>query len=155
MYGKRARQEAGMDETVGMIERVAAPAGGPRRMSGMVDRVVAGGFVFFSAIRGRTTADGFAADVRDQARQAFANIQASLAETGLTLAAVVKVTVYLNDLDLRPGFHQVWREVFAGSPPARTVVRVADANAERGGGALFALDVIAYAGAGNEERSTR
>jgi 2-iminobutanoate/2-iminopropanoate deaminase len=124
-------------------------------MSGMVDRVVAGGFVFLSAIRGRAPAGGFAADVRDQARQAFTNIQASLAEAGLTLDAIVKVTVYLNDLDLRRGFHQVWREVFADSPPARTVIRVADANAECGGGALFALDVIAYARADNEERSTR
>src|SRR5262249_61800047 len=75
MYGKRARQEAGMDETVGMIERVAAPAGGPRRMSGMGDRVVAGGFVVFSAIRGRTTAGGVAADGRGQARPALASRQ--------------------------------------------------------------------------------
>ncbi len=62
---------------------------------------------------------------------------------GATLQDVVKVTLYLSDLAYRGPFHEVWMEIYPEDPPARIAIQVADANARPGGGAHFALDVIA------------
>jgi len=60
-----------------------------------------------------------------------------------TLEHVVKVTLYLHDLKYRLPFHDVWMEYFPKDPPARIAIQVADANAQPGRDAHFALDVIA------------
>ena len=84
-------------------------------------------------------------DPLDQARQALRNLEAQLAGDGGTLAHVVKVTLYLSDLEMRKPFHKAWMEFFPVDPPARIAVCVADANAAPGGNAYYALDVIALA----------
>lgn len=117
----------------------------PERMAGMVPGVRAGGFLFLSAIRGREQGGGMSDDPLSQARQALKNLEAVLAASGATLAHVVKVTLYLHDLEKRTPFHQAWMEFFPQDPPARIAVCVADANAAPGGKAHFALDVIALA----------
>lgn len=117
----------------------------PDRMAGMVPGVNAGGFLFLSAIRGRTKDGAMPEDPLAQARQALANLAAVLAGSGATLGHVVKVTLYLSDLEMRKPFHQAWMEVFPTDPPARIAICVADANAAPGGRAHYALDVIALA----------
>lgn len=118
----------------------------PGRMEGMVPGVKAGGFLFLSAIRGRYPGGhDMPEDPLDQARQALRNLEAVLSGSGATLAHVVKVTLYLHDLEMRKPFHQAWMEFFPTDPPARIAVGVADANASPGGKAHFALDVIALA----------
>ena len=118
----------------------------PERMAGMVPGVRAGGFLFLSAIRGRDPATNrMPDDPYEQACQALRNVQAVLAASGATLQHVVKVTLYLHDLDQRKGFHQAWMEFFPKDPPARIAVGVADANGAPGGNAHYALDVIALA----------
>lgn len=49
----------------------------------------------------------------------------ALAGAGLTLADVVKASVFLRDVDDVPGFNQVWAEAFAGTVPATTIVPTA------------------------------
>ncbi|MDH2237188.1 RidA family protein [Pigmentiphaga sp. GD03639] len=118
----------------------------PDRMPGMVPGVRAGGFLFLSAIRGRDPAtDRMPDDPYEQACQALRNVQAVLAASGATLRHVVKVTLYLHDLDKRKAFHQAWMEFFPQDPPARIAVGIADANGAPGGNAHYALDVIALA----------
>jgi len=120
--------------------------GAPDRMKGMVPGVSAGGFLFLSAIRGRNAATNrMPDDPLAQARQALENVRLVLAGSGATLRDVVKVTLYLSDLEKRHAFHEAWMEVFHEDPPARIAVGVADANASPGGNAHFALDVIALA----------
>lgn len=115
-------------------------------MKGMVSGVRAGGFLFFSAIRGRNPqTNQISDDTREQARQALENLRVLLEAAGATLGHVVKVTVYLSDLRYRSALHEVWMEYFPENPPARIAVQVADANASPGGKAHFALDVIALA----------
>jgi 2-iminobutanoate/2-iminopropanoate deaminase len=112
----------------------------------MVPGVRAGGFLFLSVIRGREPGSGrFPTDPLEQARLALRNLAAVLGASGGTLADVVKVTLYLGDLRHRDAFHLAWCEAFPMDPPARIAVGVADPNAAPGGGALFALDVIALA----------
>ncbi|HZT06224.1 MAG TPA: RidA family protein [Chloroflexota bacterium] len=129
-----------------MVREAIPTEGGRERAAGMVAGVKAGGFIFFSAIRG--TAPGtrqMSDDTKEQARQAFENLKGLLAASGATLDHVVKVTLYLHDLKYRTPFHEVWMEYFPTNPPARIAVRVADANTQPGGNAHFALDVIALA----------
>jgi 2-iminobutanoate/2-iminopropanoate deaminase len=40
-------------------------------------------------------------------------------------------------------FHEIWMEYFPKDPPARIATQVADANAQPGRNAHFAVDVIA------------
>jgi 2-iminobutanoate/2-iminopropanoate deaminase len=125
---------------------MAQAPGAPERMAGMVPGVKAGGFLFLSAIRGRIPGGhDFPADPLEQARQALRNLEAVLAGSGATMRHVVKVTLYLHDLDKRDAFHAAWMEAFPTEPPARIAICVADANAAPGGKAHYALDVIALA----------
>jgi 2-iminobutanoate/2-iminopropanoate deaminase len=128
-----------------MIKRevVIAPAGGPSHGKGMVQGIKAGGFIFFSAARGNDPVTNYESnDTKKQARQAFENLKVLLA-AGASLEHVVKVTLYLQDLKYRLLFHDVWMEYFPKEPPARIAIQVADANAQPGRNAHFALDVIA------------
>jgi 2-iminobutanoate/2-iminopropanoate deaminase len=118
----------------------------PERMEGMVPGVNAGGFLFLSAIRGRDPkSNTMVEEPLEQARQALRNAEAVLRGSGATLANVVKVTVYMHDLERRREFHKAWMEFFPKDPPARLVICVADAHAAPGGKAHYALDVIAVA----------
>lgn len=115
-------------------------------MDGMVTGVKAGGFIFFSAIRGRNPETNKSSDdTHEQARQAFENLKVLMESCGGTLQHIVKVTLYLSDLRYRTAFHEVWMEYFPENPPARIAVQVADANASPGGNSHFALDVVALA----------
>jgi reactive intermediate/imine deaminase len=63
-------------------------------------------------------------DVVAQARQAFANVGAVLAAAGARFADVVKVTVFLTDIDDRPLVNPVRQELFGDARPASTLVEV-------------------------------
>ena len=126
-------------------ESMPTGQGTPERMEGMVPGVKANGFLFLSAIRGRDVSGDTPEDPYVQACQALRNVESVLAASGATLQHVVKITLYLHDLDRRVEFHKAWVEFFPTDPPARIAVGVADANAVKGGKAHYALDVIAVA----------
>jgi 2-iminobutanoate/2-iminopropanoate deaminase len=127
-------------------EILKSPPNGPKHGKGMVPGVKAGGFLFFSAIRGNASLTGkMSDDTREQARQAFENLKILLEEANATLDHVVKVTLYLHDLKYRTAFHEIWMQYFPENPPARIALQVADANPIPGWNAHFALDVIALA----------
>jgi reactive intermediate/imine deaminase len=63
-------------------------------------------------------------DVVAQARQVFRNVGAVLAAAGASFADVVKVTVFLVDVDERTAVNTVRREVFGETRPASTLVEV-------------------------------
>ena len=63
-------------------------------------------------------------DVVAQARAVFANMGEVLAAAGCAFADVVKVTVYLTNIDDRPLVNPVRQEVFGEARPASTLVEV-------------------------------
>jgi 2-iminobutanoate/2-iminopropanoate deaminase len=63
-------------------------------------------------------------DVVAQARQVFRNIGDALAAAGAGFADVVKVTVFLTDIDDRASINPVRQEVFGDTRPASTLVEV-------------------------------
>ncbi len=65
-------------------------------------------------------------DAEAQVRQVFANLAAALEAAGSGLAHVVKLTVYLTDLDDLPAFRRVRDELQdPDHPPASSLVQVA------------------------------
>jgi 2-iminobutanoate/2-iminopropanoate deaminase len=79
-------------------------------------------------------------DVVAQARQVFANLAAVLAAAGATFADVVKVTVYLTDIEDRARINPVRQEVFRDTRPASTLVEV---SALATPGARVEIDAVA------------
>jgi 2-iminobutanoate/2-iminopropanoate deaminase len=98
-----------------------APAVGPYSAA-----VGAGGFVFVS---GQVPLDPGGKIVgytpKDQTRKALENLRATLEAAGLTLADVVKTTVFLKDMDEFGAMNEVYAEFFAEPYPARSTVEVA------------------------------
>lgn len=80
-----------------------------------------------------------AADVEGQIRQVFKNIRAVLAAEGLTLANVVKSTMFLQDMADFPKVNPIYEAEFAGHKPARSTVQVAKLPLA----ALVEIEVIA------------
>lgn len=124
-------------------ETIKTTPGGGGHGAGMVAGVKAGGFIYFSAIRGGA-GRVFPDDTKEQTRNAFNSLKEMLEANGASLSDIVHVTLYLHDLKYRTPFHEVWMEVFPENPPARIAFQVADANTQPGGGAHFVLDVVAY-----------
>ena len=66
--------------------------------------------------------DGAAIDV--QTEQALENLEAVLAEAGVGLEDVLKVTVYLDDIDDFEAMNTTYEAFFEEEPPARSAVGV-------------------------------
>jgi 2-iminobutanoate/2-iminopropanoate deaminase len=101
------------------VEGLAAP------LSHYTDAVVAGDTLYLSGIvpvdaAGEIVGD----DVAAQARQVFANMRRVLAAAGAEPGDVVKVTIYLLDVDDRPLINPVRQEFFGSARPASTLVEV-------------------------------
>ena len=60
-----------------------------------------------------------------QAEQVFANIEAVLTEAGLTMANVVKTTVFLTDLADFAAVNEIYAKHFTTPYPVRSCVQVA------------------------------
>jgi reactive intermediate/imine deaminase len=95
-------------------------------ISHFTDAVQAGELLFVSGIvpvdENRALVGGD--DVVAQARAVFANMREILAAAGCSFADVVKVTVFLTDIDDRPLVNPVRQEVFGDARPASTLVEV-------------------------------
>lgn len=63
-------------------------------------------------------------DTAAQTRQVFANIERILDAAGATFADIVKITVYLVDIEDRARINPVREEVFGAVRPASTLVEV-------------------------------
>jgi reactive intermediate/imine deaminase len=95
-------------------------------ISHFTDAVRAGGFLHVSGIvavdgEGRLVGGD---DVVAQARQVFANMRAVLDAGGCRFEDVVKVTIFLTDIDDRPLINPVRQQVFGDARPASTLVEV-------------------------------
>jgi 2-iminobutanoate/2-iminopropanoate deaminase len=101
-------------------------AGQPEPISHYTDAVRAGDLLFVS---GCVPVDGEGRlvggdDVVEQTRQVFRNVGATLAAAGAGPQDVVKVTVYLTDIDDRPLINPVRQEFFGDARPASTLVEI-------------------------------
>jgi len=80
-----------------------------------------------------------AGDVRAQTDQVMSNLSAVLIAAGASLAAVVKTTIYLTDLQEFGAVNEVYARYFPEHPPARATVEVAGLPR----GVLVEIDAVA------------
>ena len=117
-------------------------AGQAEPISHYTDAVRVGNLLFVS---GCVPVDGDGAlvggdDVVEQARQVFRNVGAVLEAAGAGFADVVKVTVFLTDVDDRPLINPVRQEAFGAARPASTLVEISRLAVE---GARIEIEAIA------------
>ncbi len=106
-------------------EEIRVP-GQSQPISHYTDAVRAGGLVFVSGVV-PVDAEGNVVggdDVVAQARKVFENMGAVLAAAGCGFEDVVKVTVFLTDVDDRPKINPVRQEAFGQTRPASTLVEI-------------------------------
>jgi 2-iminobutanoate/2-iminopropanoate deaminase len=115
-------------------------------ISHYTDAVAAGDTLYLSGIvpvdaEGTVVGD----DVVAQARQVFDIMGRVLAAAGARPADVVKVTIYLLDVDHRPLINPVRQEFFGSARPASTLVEVSRLAFP---GALLEIEAVAHLGDG-------
>ena len=77
--------------------------------------------------------------IKEQTRQSLLNVRAVLEEAGLTMAHVVKTTVFMADMNDFADMNGVYAEFFAEPFPARSAVAVKSLPK----GALVEIEVVA------------
>jgi 2-iminobutanoate/2-iminopropanoate deaminase len=105
-----------------------ATTSAPAALGAYCQAIDTGALVFCSGQLGLDPASGelVSADVAQQADQALANLGAVLAAAGLSLADVVKTTIYLADMADFAAVNQVYAaRLDSAAPPARSTVAVA------------------------------
>jgi len=97
----------------------------PEPISHYTDAVSAGDLLFVSGCV-PVDADGnlVPGDVVAQTRQVFANVGVVLDAAGAGFGDIVKVTVFLTDIDDRSAVNTVRRELFGEARPASTLVEI-------------------------------
>jgi len=103
---------------------------------------VAGDFVFVSGTLG-TKPDTFElveGGIETETRQTLENLRTILAAAGASFDDVVKMSVFVSNMDDFPGMNRVYLEFFGGTPPARITVGCAGLAL----GARVEMDCVAY-----------
>jgi 2-iminobutanoate/2-iminopropanoate deaminase len=79
-------------------------------------------------------------DVTSQTRQTLENIKGLVEAAGMTVADIVKTTIFLNNMEDFPAMNAVYREFFSSPFPARSTVGVALVRPDF----LVEIEAIAY-----------
>jgi 2-iminobutanoate/2-iminopropanoate deaminase len=109
-----------------MTRQSISTAGAPAAIGPYSQAVATDGFVFCSGQLGLNPETGDLVDgVEDQADRALRNLTAVLDAAGLTLADVVKTTIYLADMADFAAVNAVYARHMPDPPPARSTVQVA------------------------------
>ena len=111
-------------------------------ISHYTDAVVAGKTIYVSGC-GASDADGKLVgrgDITAQTRKTLDNMKIALAAAGGTLDDVVKVTVYLADVNDRQKVNEVRKEYFKDNKPASTLIEISKFALD---GMLIEIEAIA------------
>jgi 2-iminobutanoate/2-iminopropanoate deaminase len=110
-----------------MNKEIIATEEAPAAVGPYSQGVQLGDFVFTAGQLGIIpgTGDFSGPDIESQTRQALKNLKAVLEAGGSCLKHVLKVTVFLQDIDEFSQMNEVYAEFFPKDPPARSAVQVA------------------------------
>jgi 2-iminobutanoate/2-iminopropanoate deaminase len=110
-----------------MSRTVVATTKAPEALGPYSQAIKAGGFVYLSGQLPIDPASGalVEGDIAAMTRQIFANLSAVLEAAGSSLAKVVKVNVFLADMNDFQAMNAAYAEFFPQDPPARSTVQVA------------------------------
>ena len=136
------------EDTTLPTTRLNPPELGPPPGYSQVVEVRAGRIVF---IAGQTALDTSGAlvgkgDIAAQADQVFRNLSAALGAVGCTAAHLVKLTVFLRDMDDLGAYREARNRFFASvSPPAAPAVTLVEVSKLYGPDFLIEIEAIAAA----------
>ena len=110
-----------------MSRRTIATVEAPTAVGPYSQAVAVGQFLFCSGQIPLKPATGelLQGDVTEQTTQVLENLGAVLRANGMTLADVVKTTVFLTDLGDFAAMNDVYASYFPSSQPARSTIQVA------------------------------
>ncbi|MBX3194109.1 MAG: RidA family protein [Microbacteriaceae bacterium] len=87
------------------------------------------------------TGESVAGGVEQQAERVLGNVALILEQAGLSLADVIKTTVYLTDIGLSEGMNTAYRAAFGDHRPARATVQIGPLSRPE---FLLEIDAIAW-----------
>ena len=123
-----------------MTRSIISTTNAPAAIGPYSQAVKIGAFVFTSGQLGMDPASGALLDsIEEQAHQAFKNLSAILPEAGGDLSGVVKLTLFVTDLNDFATVNQIMTQYIAEPFPARSTVEVAGLPK----GAKFEVEAIA------------
>ncbi len=108
-----------------MEKRCIFAPNGPPAQGPYSHAVAAGDFLFVSG-QGPVAPDGSGlkkGSIQEEARLTLSNLKAIIEDAGSSLDQVVKVNVYLADMDNFAPFNDVYKEFFTSNYPARTCIQ--------------------------------
>ena len=110
-----------------MMKKVFATENAPGAIGPYSQAVQAGNMVFVSGQLPIDPATGAFAgeDIKSQTRQSLTNIKNILASEGLDMSQVIRVGVFLKDMEMFADMNAVYGEFFEKDYPARAAVEVA------------------------------
>jgi len=126
------------------MREIIVTTGAPNGIGPFSQAIRANGFLFIS---GQVPVDPstrqvVAGDFRAQAERVFSNLAAILEADGSSFDRVVRVGVFLKDMDDFGRFNEIYSEYFRSDPPARTTVQSSRLPKD----VLLEIDAIALAG---------
>ena len=120
--------------------QVVSSSGAPAAIGPYSQAIVADGTVYCSGQIGLDPATGELAEgLEAQAERAMRNLSAVLDAAGVTLADVVKTTIFLTDMGDFAAVNAIYATAMPEPPPARSTVAVAGLPK----GALVEIEAIA------------
>ena len=123
-----------------MTRSIISTTNAPAAIGPYSQAVKIGAFVFTSGQLGMDPASGALLDsIEEQAHQAFKNLSAILTEAGGDLSDVVKLTLFVTDLNDFATVNQIMTQYIAEPFPARSTPEVAGLPK----GAKFEVEAIA------------
>lgn len=125
------------------MKKVFATTNAPGAIGPYSQAVQAGGMVFVSGQLPIDPATGAFAgdDIKSQTRQSLTNIKNILASEGIGMDQVIRVGVFLKDMNTFGDMNEVYGEFFEGDYPARAAVEVARLPKD----ALVEIEAVAVA----------
>ena len=133
---EKAREKA-IDSNVKTVKKVHWEGGKrPEKTPLFSGAISYGNMVFLAGIGAH-----FDGDIKAHTNHVLDEIQKRLENVGSSMANVLKVTVYLNDLKDYAGMNEVFLGRFGPDPPVRTTVAAAGGIP---GNSLVEIDCIAY-----------
>jgi 2-iminobutanoate/2-iminopropanoate deaminase len=109
------------------VRQIIATKQAPAAIGPYSQGVKANGFLFLSGQVALDPASGqvVGEDIRTQTERVLKNLEAVLTAAGSSLAAVVKTTVFLADMNDFAAMNEVYGRFFSQQPPARATVQAA------------------------------
>ncbi|WP_254533972.1 Rid family detoxifying hydrolase [Natrinema gelatinilyticum] len=110
------------------MKRVISSSDAPEAVGAYSQATTNGGLVFTAGQIPMTPDGELLSDepISTQAEQSLSSIKGILSEEGMDMSDILKVTVFLDDIDDFDEMNETYSEFFDDEPPARSAVEVAN-----------------------------